>query len=136
MTDTLFPDTWSHIDIGCYVEQYRIHFDEIDLLEVSYYRLIQKIKIRGLVLSFLANDPLKEKRQQLNNAISGEIRRQVALLTREYNSRIESGLTGEDNPGKTFLSKYIPLVEEYKPPAQVIGMKTLEIKAARGIDVT
>lgn len=129
MIDALFPDTWSHIDIDRYVEQYRTNFDEINLLEMPHYRLVQKMEIRGFVLGLLENDPLKEDRQELNNAISNEVRRQVVLLTGEYNSRISTELTDADNQAKTFLSKYILLREGYKPPAQVIGMQTLEMSA-------
>lgn len=129
MTDALFPDTCPHIDIKQYVEQYRTNFDEIDLLKVSHYRLVQKMKIRGLVLGLLENDPLKEDRQELNGAISNEVRRQVAALAGEYNSRVNTELMDADNQAKIFLSKYIPLKEGHKPPAQVIGMQTLEISA-------
>lgn len=129
MTDTLFPDTWPHIDIDRYVEQYRSNFDEIDLQRVPHYRLVQKIKVRSFVLGLLENDPLKKERQQLNDAILNEVRRQVFLLTGEYNLRVDTELMDADNQAKTFLSKYIPLREGYKPPAQVIGMQTLDLTA-------
>lgn len=129
MTDALFPDTWPLIDIDRYVGLYRKNFDEIDLLKVSHYRLVQKMKIRGLVLGLLENDPLKEDRQELNSAISNEVRRQTAALAGEYNSRANTKLMDADNQAKTFLSKYIPLKEGHKPPAQVIGMQTLKISA-------
>ncbi len=134
MQDDLFPETWPQINVEEYVEQHRLAFDQVDLKMLTYYTLIDKIKLGGLLTIMLQNDPLKQKREQLNRAILNEVKRQVVLLLTEYNWRIERGVV-IDNQVKTFLAKHIELApagSDEKPPAVVIGMKTLKLVAKRG----
>lgn len=135
MSDDLFSETWPRINVEKYIEQHRLTFDGVDLKMLPDYTLIDKIKVVGLLAAMLLNDPLKQKREQLNKAILTEVQRQTALLVAEYNWRIEQGLVVIDSQVKIFLGKHIELLPpdpNGKPPPVVIGMKTLELVAKQG----
>lgn len=135
MKDDLFPETWPRINVEEYVEQHKFAFDQVDLKTLTNYTLIDKIKLVGLLTVLLLNDPLKQERERLNKAVLTEVQRQVDLLVAEYNWRVEQGLVAIDSQVRTFLGKYIELAPpdpNEKPPAQIIGMKTLALDAKRG----
>jgi len=134
MTDTLFSEDWTKIDASAYVNRHREAFDLIDLREMPHYLLVQKMQQAGLLLVLLENDPLKDgsdERTALNEAILKEVRWQAKQLATEYNWRIEHSFVGlDDSLVKTLLGKHIVLLPpdpNEKPPAQVVGMKTLSL---------
>lgn len=130
MTDILFSENWSEIDVDDYITQHRLAFDLIDAINIPHYALLDKIRLRGLLLVLLINDPLKdgnEKRERLSDAMSNEVQRQSKLLVAEYAERVKNVFMAVDSQPKLFLEDFANLPE--KPPTQIVGMKTLDLGA-------
>ncbi len=129
-TDILFPGGWAEIDVDDYIAQHGLFFNQVDLKVIPYYILLDKIRLGGMLLALLENDPLwdhSHHRQRLNEATQKEMRRQLTLLVAEYTRRVAARLMMIDSQPKFFLGAYMSIKKE--PPAQVIGMKTVEIGA-------
>lgn len=137
MTDILFPEIWPEINIDDYIAQHGLAFDQVDLRAIPHYLLVNKIKVGGMMLALLENDPMwdvSQKRQQLNEATQKEIRRQLGLLVREYNRRVQVKESLMDSLPKTFLSNHTDArpSSEQPPPHVVVGVKSVVLGSSRG----
>lgn len=127
MTDILFPENWPEIDVDDYIIQRRAAFDCLDLQTIPAYALLDKIQLTSLLLALLTSDPLKDKRERLNDVMFNEVLRQNNLVVVEYVRRVDCKLMTVDSQSKLFLEDFANLPE--KPPAQTVGMKTLDLGA-------
>lgn len=123
MIDILFPLQQIEINIDDYVRRHRTAFDELVLAETPNPTLIDTLKATSLLQVLLEHSPVKDNRLRLRDAILQEVRRQTRILIAEYTSREVAGTIEASN------SLRLDIPDSGKPPAQVIGMKTVEIGA-------
>lgn len=131
--DVLFPECWPEINVADYVSQHKLDFDRVDLRTIPHYLLIKKIKLGGMLVALLVNDPQKhdsKHRDRLNTAVLKEMRRQLTLLVGEYNWRIKAKLIAIETQPKIFLSRFVDKPEAPEPV--VVNMRPAVIRSRRG----
>lgn len=135
MNDLIFPENWKNLNIAQFIANLAREFDSVNLFELPNYTLLDKIRLAGMLLALLTNDPLKNERSQLVADTLAEIHRQTTALVAEYNNRADRHIMWIDCQPKSFFSDHMetpPKSSEDKPTPVVVGMNSLKMGASIG----
>lgn len=133
MNDLIFPENWKTLNVAQFVTNLVKEFDSINLFELPNYTLLDKIRLAGMLLALLTNDPLKNERSQLVADTLAEIHRQAAALVAEYANRADKHIMWIDCQPRSFLSSYMnDASNPAKPPPVTVGMRSLEMGSSIG----